>query len=257
MGEYVDVVGHSTWVETAGAGSETVLLLHGGLSNSDDLLDTVGSAIGEHYRMVAFDRRGHGRTADIPGPLHYDEMATDTIAVLEQIVGGAAHLIGWSDGGIIALLVARQRPDLVGRMVLIGANFHHDGLRGVNEDGASDFMRMIGESYAAKSPDGADHFGLVVKKTLTMFGSEPTMSVSDLTTIEAPTLVLVGDDDLIELSHTCALYEALPNGQLAVVPAASHALVVEKPAIVAALIVDFLAGPAQPQTLMPSRRGSA
>ena len=55
-------------------------------------------------------------------------MATETIGVLEQVVGGPAHLVGWSDGGIVGLLVALRRPDLVDRLVLIGANFHFDGV---------------------------------------------------------------------------------------------------------------------------------
>ena len=254
MGEYVDIAGHSTWVETAGSGDETVLLLHGGLSNSDDLLQSIGPALAERYRLVAFDRRGHGRTADMEGPLHYDDMATETIAVLDTVVGGAAHVVGWSDGGILALLVAQRRPELVERMVLIGANFHFDGVQELADEGGGDFMNMIAQAYADRSPDGAAHFAEILAKTMTMFATEPTMSVDDLTTITAPSLVLVGDDDLVTLRHTCALYEALPNGQLAVVPGASHAVPIEKPVEVAALILDFLAGPVSPTTMMPSRR---
>lgn len=254
MGEYVDIAGHSTWVETTGAGDEPVLLLHGGLSNCDDLLHTIGPALAERYRVVAFDRRGHGRTADIEGPLHYDDMAADTIAVLETVVGGAAHLVGWSDGGIISLLVAQRRPDLVARMVLIGANFHFGGLREVASAGGAEFMHAIALGYADRSPDGADHFAEIVAKTMTMFATEPAMPIDDIKAITAPSLVLVGDDDLVELSHTCALYEALPHGQLAVVPGASHAVPAEKPLEVGALVMEFLAGPVSPRTLMPSRR---
>src|SRR5829696_8061554 len=100
-GMYLDVAGHSTWVFDEGDCESTVLLLHGGLSNSDSLLDTIGGAIGERYRVVAFDRRGHGRTADTDAPFHYDVMATETIAVLDQVIRGRAALVGWSDGGIV------------------------------------------------------------------------------------------------------------------------------------------------------------
>jgi pimeloyl-ACP methyl ester carboxylesterase len=89
---------------------------------------------------------------------------------------------------------------------------------------------------------------------MTMFATEPAMTIDEIRSITTPALVLVGDDDLVELSHTCALYEALPYGQLAVVPGASHAVPVEKPLEVAALVLDFLAGPVSPRTLMPSRR---
>src|SRR4051812_44182895 len=95
---YVDVAGHPTWVKELGvAAGPAVVLLHGGLSHCDDLDGVIGPLLADH-RIVAFDRRGHGRTADRGGRFHYDDMAADTIAVLEQVVGGAADLIGWSDG---------------------------------------------------------------------------------------------------------------------------------------------------------------
>ncbi len=98
------VAGHSTWIYDSGEGEPTIVILHGGLSNSDELLDAIGPPIGENHRVVAFDRRGHGRTADTEAPFHYDDMATETIAVLDQLIDGPAVLVGWSDGGIIALL---------------------------------------------------------------------------------------------------------------------------------------------------------
>ena len=72
--------------------------------------------------------------------------------------------------------------------------------------------------------------------------------------MSVPTLVLVGDDDLIELAHTVALYEALPAGRLGVIPAASHMVTIEQPELVGRLIADFLESPDPPQTMMPSRR---
>jgi len=253
MSSYVDIDGHPTWVDERGSGEETIVLLHGGMSSSDLLLDTIGDALGATYRLVSFDRRGHGRTADTPAPFHYDDMAAETIGVLEQVVGGPAHLVGWSDGGIIALLVAQRRPDLVDKLVPIGANYHHSGSLDVDLPPDSPIAAMIGQAYAERSPDGPDHFGEVFAKTMTLFGTEPTMTTDDLGRIAAPTLVMAGDDDLIRLDHTCSMYQALPAGQLAIVPGASHALPIEKPADVARLVLEFLAsGP--PATFMPVLR---
>jgi pimeloyl-ACP methyl ester carboxylesterase len=256
MGDYVDIAGHPTWVDERGSGDETLLLLHGGLSNSDVLLDTIGVGLAERYRVVAFDRRGHGRTADTNAPFHYDDMANETVAVLEKVVGGPAHLVGWSDGGIIALLLGIERPDLVGRLVAIGANYHHEGLGPVEMDPDAPVVHMITESYAERSPDGADHFPEVLAKTMTMFTTEPTLATADLGRITAPVLVLVGDDEAVKLEHTRSLYEALPAGQLAIVPAATHAVPMEKPAEVVHLVTDFLSGPEPPQTFMPIRRAT-
>lgn len=254
MGERIDINGHPTWIDDRASGEETVLLLHGGMSNSDLLTGVLAEPLLERYRVVAFDRRAHGYTADPGGPFHYVDMAGDTISVLEQVVGGAAHLVGWSDGGIVALLVAMTRPDLVNRIVAIGANFHYDGVLPAEFDDSGPVGEVILQGYAERSPDGVEHFGEVFERMLTMMTTEPTLTASELATITAPTLVMAGDDDLMRLDHTCALYEALPAGQLAIMPGTSHVLPLERPAEVARIIMDFLAADVPPATFMPIRR---
>jgi pimeloyl-ACP methyl ester carboxylesterase len=256
MGARIEINEFPTWVDQRGEGGATVLLLHGGMSNSDLLLDTLGDALAERHRLVAFDRRGHGYTADTDAPFHYDDMATETIGVLETVVGGPAHIVGWSDGGIVALLVALRRPDLVDRLVLIGVNFHHEGVLPLEVDADSPFAAVMSQAYAERSPDGAEHFGDVFAKFIAMATTEPTLTVEDLSRVNAPTLVLVGDDDVIALDHTCAMYEALPAGQLCVVPRASHVLPVEHPAETAHIMLDFLAADVPPATLLPVRRAT-
>ena len=81
----LDVLGHPTWYEVRGSGDVTVLLLHGGMSNSDALLDSIGAPLAEGRRVAAFDRRGHGRTADTADAFHYEAMVDETIAVIEHL----------------------------------------------------------------------------------------------------------------------------------------------------------------------------
>jgi pimeloyl-ACP methyl ester carboxylesterase len=253
MAAFVDIDGHSTWVDDRGGSGESLLLLHGGLSNSDELLDGVGSGLTD-FRVVAFDRRGHGYTADTDAEFHYADMASETIRVLESVVDGRAHLVGWSDGGIVALLVALARPELVDKIVVIGTNYHRDGMTPIEPDPNSPFMQAIGAGYVQRSPDGPEHLDAVFGKSFALFDSEPTLTTTDLADISHPALVVVGDDDLVTLAHTCSLYEALPRGQLAVVPGASHALPIEQPARLADLIREFLAATGPPDTLFPVRR---
>jgi pimeloyl-ACP methyl ester carboxylesterase len=257
MGEYLDIGRHPTWVDQRGSGPATILLLHGGMSNSDLLLEAIGAPLAERHRLVAFDRRGHGYTADTAAPFHYEDMAAETIGVLEAVVGGPAHLVGWSDGGIIGLLVALHRPELVDRMVVIGANFHHDGIGGLDIPEDSPFASAIVGAYAQRSPDGGEHFGEVFEKFMAMATTEPTLTTDDLGRITAPTLVMAGDDDAVLLAHTCEMYEALPAGQLSIVPGTSHALPIERPDVTARTVLDFLGAGGPPATLMPVRRTRA
>jgi pimeloyl-ACP methyl ester carboxylesterase len=257
MGAYVDINGLATWVEQSGVGEEVVVLLHGGLSSCDDLFGTVGPTLAEHYRVVAFDRRGHGRTEDTDAPFHYADMATELLGVIDMVVGGPAHLVGFSDGGNVALLAALDHPEVVRKLVTIGANYHYSGLMPLPLAADSPAVGMITDAYAKRSPDGRDHFPVVFEKTEKMFATEPTLTVDDLGRISHPALVIAGDDDAIRLDHTCALFEALPAGELAIVPGASHLLPIEKPIDAARLILDFLQRAGPPATFMPIRRGPA
>ena len=253
-GRYVDIHGHPTWIDQRGSGQVPVLVLHGGLSDGELLLDGWESSLGATHPLTAFDRRGHGRTTDTDAPFHYDDMATETIAVLESVVGEPAHLIGWSDGGIVAMAVALRRPDLVRRLVLIGANFHYQGVLELNFTPDEPGLALIIGRYATLSPDGADHFPVVAGKFTQMSTTEPTWSTDDIGHIQAATLVLVGDDDLIALEHTCALYGALPQAQLAVVPGASHTVPIERADETAAIIQRFLDVELPLTTMMAFRR---
>jgi pimeloyl-ACP methyl ester carboxylesterase len=260
MGDYVELPGVRTWYETDGAG-DPLLLLHGGLC-TNETWQAQRADFAANFRVLLPERRGHGHTPDVDGPLSYQDMADDTVAFIEEVVGGPAHLVGWSDGGVIALLVAIARPDLVRKVVAIGANFLPSPQSGAAPEMLDQIapdapdLTMFREAYEAVSPDGAAHWPVVVGKLAAMFRTEPVIRTEDLARITAPTLVLVGDDDLVTLEHTIALYRAIPGSQLAVVPGTSHALLMEKPREVNRIILDFLA--TEPiLTMLPIRRSPA
>jgi pimeloyl-ACP methyl ester carboxylesterase len=165
--------------------------------------------------------------------------------------------VGYSDGGNVALLVALQRPDLVRSLVLIGANYHADGVvPGLFEefDADSELVQNLMLAYGERSPDGAEHFPVIIEKESAMIDREPSLTPDDLRRIAVPALVLVGDDDAVLLTHTLSLYESLPLGQLAVIPGASHLVPFEKPELVAQLVIDFLRTGGATATMMPVRR---
>jgi len=246
---------HATWALLPKRKGKTVVFLHGGLSSSASLVRVLGPSLSKRFALAAFDRRGHGRTADTEQPFSLDDMADETIAFLE-LLGRRVYLVGHSDGANVALLVALRRPDLLRRVVAVGANYHHDGLVPMEEftpesDGFDEFAKQ----FAKHSPDGIEHAAVVVEKFMHLVKTQPTMTVAQLATISVPVLVMAGDDDVARLDHTVSLYESIPASQLCVVSGASHAVLKEHTNECVRVIQRFLLGPDPPVTQYPLRRG--
>jgi pimeloyl-ACP methyl ester carboxylesterase len=242
---YVDVDGLATWHEVHGDGPP-VVLLHGAFAGASSWAAQAPALAGAGYRVHVPERRGHAHTGDVDGPLSYGVMADDTAAYLDRVVGGPAHLVGWSDGAVVGLLVAQRRPDLVDRLVLVGQYYNASGKvsGGLTDQlgaGGDQVMAFLRTEYDQVSPDGPDHFPVVYAKTMRMLASEPELDLASLAAVAAPTLVLQGDRDEVTLEHGAAVAAALPDGRLAVLPG-THALPVEAPDVVNALLVWFLAG---------------
>ncbi|GLU47924.1 alpha/beta fold hydrolase [Nocardiopsis ansamitocini] len=245
-----------TWYAEHGAG-EPLVMLHGGLGDSRDFDGVVGE-FATRYRVFRPDRRGHGRTPDVEGPMSYALMAHDTIAFLESVVNGPAHLVGYSDGATVALQVALLRPDLVRRAVAISGVFHHEGtVPGILDDTSGEpagLPDLIVNAYGEVSPDGVEHLPVVAAKVMRMAVEGPTLTVDDLAHVAVAVQVMVADDDIVALEHAVAMYRAIPRSELAVVPGTSHTLVFERPELCASLALDFVDGSVS-APMMPVRRG--
>jgi pimeloyl-ACP methyl ester carboxylesterase len=253
----VDLGGVRTWYAVDGAG-DPLVYLHGGFSDADEL-DPIRATYAARFRVYSPDRRGHGRTPDVEGPIDFDATAADTIAFLEDVVGGPADLVGFSDGATTALHVALRRPDLVRRMVMISGQYHYTGLLpdlfGANlDDAVAGLVQSpLAERYGRLSPDGAGHFPVVAEKVMRSALEEPRLDVAELSRVQARTLIVSADDDAIALEHTLDLYRNIPDAELAVVPGTSHVLILDKPEFVARLVLDFLTTDPVP-TRVPIRR---
>lgn len=240
-----------TWYDQRGDG-DPVVLLHPGGADSRSWASTL-DALAARFHVFTPDRRGHGRTPDVDGPITYDLMADDTAAFVETVARGPAHLVGWSDGAIVALVTALRHPDLVRRAVLAAGVFHHDGwLPGVL-DLDDETTTLLSRGYAEISPDGPEHYPVVVAKLARMHAEEPALTADDLARVRSRTLVMVGDDDEMPLEHAVAMYEGIADAELAIVPGTSHGLLAEKPELCNGMIVDFLANDPVP-TYAPIRR---
>ena len=240
MAAYVEVGGLRTWYDERGSGEPLVLLHPGGAGVDARALGPNLPAFAERFRVFTPERRAHGRTPDVDGPITYELMAADTIAFIEQVVGGPAHLVGISDGATVALYVALRRPDLVRKLVFAAGVFDRDGWEAGVLDAAHSPPEFLERLYSEVSPDGADHYPVVVQKLARMHTTEPTLTTAELDKLPHRTLVMFADDDEVTFEHAIALYRALPDGELAVIPGTSHGLLVEKPALCNRIIIDFL-----------------
>ena len=248
---YINLRGHSIWSTEHHGKGEPVLLLHGGLSSTESWDYLVLPALKRRH-VFAYDRTAHGRTKIRDGFYHFDFQVEEAIAYLEDVVKQPAHLIGWSDGAIIALLVAIKRPDLVKSLVSIGGNYHYDC--GLSLEFILDTSEEEYEKFEARSGQPRALLDQIKKKAFDVWASEPTMTTKQLSTITCPVLVLAGDDEPFPLAHTVSLFESLPDGRLAVIPGSSHSFVKEKPELLQTMIKDFYHQQEFPITRSPNRR---
>lgn len=253
MGDYVQLGEVRTWYDEHGSG-KALVLMHGGLVDARWFEPNL-APLAERFHVYTPERRGHGHTPDVPGPITYQLMTEDTIAFLETVVREPADLVGHSDGAVVAMLVAMQRPDLVDRLVMISGGFSKDGEAAPDAEwDVPAITQFLGPAYGEVSPDGEDHFSVVATKVGEMAAEEPYLDASELAKVTARSLVMFADDDLVTLSHMIETFEALPDAELAIVPGTSHFLTQEKPHLVNELVLDFLTN--EPvNTVAPIRRG--
>ena len=252
--DYLNLRGHQIYSYEWDNNGEAVVLLHGGLSQTSHWDYVLTPDLEPDFHLFAYDRTGHGYTADQVNSFHFKFQIEEAIAYLEDVVKEPAHLVGWSDGGNIAMSIAITRPDLVKSLVLVGANYHYSGtvihmpfVEPSEEDKAE---------YAATSPDAPHTQNEKIKKMLRIWDTEPDIALTDLAKIQCPTLIISGDDDVISHEHTLAMYRAIELGQLAIIPGTSHIAPKEKPGLFSALVQQFLTDLNYPMTKMPIRRVS-
>lgn len=240
-----------TWYGEDGTGDPLVLLHPGGVDSRafGPNLD----ALTRQFRVFTPERRGHGHTPDVDGPMTFDDMATDTIAFVETVVGGPARFVGCSDGAVVALIVALRRPDLVERLVCVAGVFHRDGWGGGVSDPDEPTPQFLVDTYGEVSPDGAEHYSVIARKLDDMHREGPNLTREQLGELDMRLLVMIGDDDEVTIDHAAEFYSSARSAEFAIVPGTSHGLLVEKPELCNAILLDFLTRDPV-QTFAPIRR---
>jgi pimeloyl-ACP methyl ester carboxylesterase len=206
-----NIHGHKIYYAVRGSGP-TLVFLHGGGDSGEHSFVRQLDVFSEHHHIVAPDQVGQGRTPDVPGPLTYTAMMEDTAELLSMLKLQHVDVVGFSDGGILALMLAVRHPELVRRLVISGVNIAPEGLR--PED--------LEELRATQIPKPTT----IDEKLAHLWFTSPTeaeLNLGVLAKITQPVLVISGDRDAITLEHTLKIFHALPDAELCVLPGTDHA----------------------------------
>ena len=241
-GAFADINGLRLYYEIHGSGRPLVLL-HGGLLTIDFMFGPMLPKLAAHRQVIAVELQGHGRTADAGRTMSFDQLAEDVAALLAHLGIPEADVFGFSLGGLVGWSLVMLHPEVVGRLVVASADYRSreadpDELpRPMPTD--ADFQAMR-DAYETVAPDPS-HFDALGQQVGTMVTNDYVgWTADDLRTIEAPTLVLVGDRDFIRVSDALEAAELLPAGQLGVIPGTTHMDMTRSPERLLAMVVPFL-----------------
>src|SRR6185312_16309192 len=161
---------------------EPVLLVHGGLANSDYWGNQVRALVAAHYKVIVMDSRGHGRSSRNAEPYGYDLMSNDVIALLDYLKIDKVALIGWSDGAIIGLDIAMHHPKRLTKLFAFAANYDPSGVSNAPSGVVDSYIARAGKEYAALSPTPKEYKSFVAQITH-MWDSQPHWTKDDLAKI--------------------------------------------------------------------------
>ena len=247
-GSYAPVNGLKLYYEIHGpsqAAAPPLVLLHGGGSTIATSFAKLLPRLAGHRRVIAFEQQGHGHTADVVDrPFDFERSADDAAALLKFLKVGQADFLGYSNGGTIALQIAIRHPGLVRKQVLVSATFKRDGLpppfwEGMKHATLASMPIELREAYlhAAPHPEQLQSFHDKSVRRMLEFKDIPAPTVRS---VAAPTLIMVGDADVVRPEHAVELFRLLPHAELAILPATDHMTMVAWTAAQTSMIETFL-----------------
>jgi pimeloyl-ACP methyl ester carboxylesterase len=226
----------SIYYEIHGEGRPT-LLLHGAYMTAG-MFGPLLPGLAATRQVIVPELRGHGRTADVEGPITYEQMADDTAGLIRHLELESADVVGFSMGGGVALQLAIRHPSLVRKLVVASAGYRYDAMPA---EAIEMFPSITPEMFAGSpfeqaylelAPNPGD-FPKLVEKLKALDTTPFAWPDDDVRAIAAPTLIVLGDSDVVRLEHAVGMFRlrgggvmgdlaGLPDSQLAVLPGTSH-----------------------------------
>jgi len=236
------VNGIRLWYAVFGRG-EPVILVHGGLANSDYWGLQV-RALAPHYQVVVLDSRGHGRSTRTDAPITYDLMSSDVLALMDHLHIPKAALVGWSDGAIIGLDIAIHHPERLTKLFAFAANSDPSGVKDVSKSPVfTAFTERASREYEKLSPT-PKQFKAFLANITNMWATQPHFSPDQLRGIEVPTWIVDGDhDEAIKREDTDHMAALIPGAGELILPAVSHFAFLQDPIQFNQSLLHFLSRP--------------
>jgi pimeloyl-ACP methyl ester carboxylesterase len=220
-GKFYSINGFQMYTEVYGGGP-ALLMIHGNNGNMSAFFRNV-PYFAQHYKVILADSRSQGRSLDPDHPLNFEMMADDYAALLDAMHIDSAYVLGWSDGGINALLLALRHPEKVKKLVATGANLWV----GPDPFAPGEWDQMEREYTTGLTKTYTTPKEKNDRKLFLLDWWEPHITLAQLHTIQTPSLIMAGDHDVISLPHTILIYQNLPHANLWIVPNSGHPTVIE------------------------------
>jgi len=219
---YARVNGLAMYYELHGTGGTPLVLIHGGGSTIGTNFSRVLPLLSRSRRVIAVEVQAHGHTRDVDRPFTFEQDADDIAALLDSLHVGSADILGFSNGGTTALQTAIRHPGKVRRLVIASSNYKRDGMQAgfwefMEKGTYADMPQPYKDAYLKINPSQAGVHAMHDRdaKRMLAFSDIPDASIRG---IQAPTLVVVGDRDVIRPEHAIELSRTLPHATLCILP---------------------------------------
>ena len=219
---FIRVNGLQMYYELHGAGGTPLVLIHGGGSTIGTNFGRVLPLLSRNRQVIAVEVQAHGHTRDIDRPFTFEQDADDVAALLDSLHVRSAHILGFSNGGTTALQIAIRHPAKVSHLVIASANYKRDGMQAgfwefMEKGTYADMPQPYKDAYLKINPSQSGVHAMHDRdaKRMLAFRDIPDASIRG---IQAPTLVVVGDRDVIRPEHALELSRTLPHARLCILP---------------------------------------
>jgi pimeloyl-ACP methyl ester carboxylesterase len=256
---FAAVNGLEMYYEIHGTG-QPLVLIHGAFSAIGTSFGKLLPGLAKNRQVIGLELQAHGHTADIDRPLSLESMADDVAVAIKQLGLQRADIFGYSMGAFVVLQVVIRHPEVVRKLVLASVSYTRSGIHPGLMEGLGEMTpdMMFGspwhDEYMKIAPH-PEHFARLFAKKTEMDRQTQDLTPEDIRGIKSPTLIIIGDSDLIRPEHAVEMFRllgggvfgdspaGLPNSQLAILPGTSHVGIANRAEFLIPMITSFLDAP--------------